>query len=157
MILGAVLQMIDHLQGGAQRVVGGPQRRRLAVHVEHEASDRRGGIATVVHELGPVCIALLGDVATEGFQKVERVLVGEVARLQDSAQRHAFCAVSTLAAQRCFHPRQLIELLRGSGAGMIGHIIGSAHEAIEGQNWRACLAADEPRRHREVFVLMTLA
>ena len=39
-VLGAVLQMVDHLKRGAERVIGGPDRPRLAMDVEDEAADR---------------------------------------------------------------------------------------------------------------------
>jgi hypothetical protein len=70
----AVLHMIDDLQRGAKRVVGGPGRARLAMHVEHEAADRHGRIAAVVHQLVEVAVAQLADVHAEGVEQILRVL-----------------------------------------------------------------------------------
>ena len=62
-ILAAILQVVDDLQRRAQRVGGRPGRAVFAVHVEHEAADRHGRVAAIVHELVPVGVAQLGDVA----------------------------------------------------------------------------------------------
>ena len=69
----AVLQMIDDLERRAQRVRGGPGRFALAMHVENEAPDRRRRIGAIVHEFGPIRIALLDRIHPEGAQKIERM------------------------------------------------------------------------------------
>ncbi len=56
------------------------------MYVEHEAPDRAGGIAAVVHQPGPVGVAPLGGVLGEGLQKVEPVLGREAPLDQDMPQ-----------------------------------------------------------------------
>ena len=55
----------------------------FAMHVEHEATDRRRRIAAIVHEVGPIGVAQLGDVAAERFQQVERMPVRQATGPQD--------------------------------------------------------------------------
>src|SRR5262249_27276030 len=116
----------------------------------------RRRIAAVVHEVGPVGIALLGDVAAEGLEKIERMLVGEAMGLKDGAQCRAF-RIAALAVQRRFHPRELLELPVRRGVGRIGAVVGRAGKAIEGEDRRAQFAAHQPRCDREVLVAMVLA
>src|SRR5256885_1116965 len=98
-VLGAVLQMVDHLQRGAERVIGGPNGLRLAVQVEHETADRRRRISAIVHELVPIGVTSLRDVAAEGLKKVERMPVRETSGLQHRMQRFALRAGAGIAAQ----------------------------------------------------------
>ena len=58
----AILQVIDDLQRIAQGVRVVLARRILAMHVEQVAPDRRGGIAAIVHQVGPVVVAQLGRI-----------------------------------------------------------------------------------------------
>ncbi len=74
-ILGAILQVIDDLQRGAQGIIGGPGVPAFAMHVQHEPAHRHGRIAAIIHQIVPVAIAQFGDVAAKGFQKVQRMLV----------------------------------------------------------------------------------
>ena len=98
-VLAAVLQVVDHLQRRAQGVIGRPGRARLAVHIQHEPPDRHGRIAAIVHQLVPAGVACLGHVAAEGFEQVQRVLVGQVVGLQGPAQALALGADPVGAGQ----------------------------------------------------------
>ena len=156
-VLGAVLKMVDHLQRIAQRVVERPQRRRFAMQVEDEPADRRRRIAAVVHQLSPIRIASLGDVAAEGFQEIERVAVGQAPRLQSYAQPFAFGAGACLAAQARLQAFELGQLPLWRGGLVVGDIVGRAREAVEGEDGRPQLGAHQPRGHREILVPMPLA
>ena len=127
------------------------------MHVEHEATDRGRGIAAVVHELRPIGVAPLGDIATEGFQQVERMPVREAAGLQDGMQRLAFRIGAGLAAQPGLHPRKLLELFLGRGLGMIRHVVRSPRETVEGQDRRPQLRPNQAGGNGEVFIPMALA
>ena len=74
-ILGAILQMIDDLQRGAQRIIGGPGVPAFAMHIQHEAAHRHRRIAAIIDQIVPIAIAQLGDVAAEGFQQIQRMLI----------------------------------------------------------------------------------
>ena len=150
--------MIDDLQRGAQRVVGGHRPCDFAMQVEHEAADRRRRIAAVVHQLVPVGVAPLGDVAAEGFQQIERMAVREIrAPAGQTRSAFAFRAGAGLAAQPRLQPIELGKLLPGIGRRVVGDIVGRAREPVEGQDRRAQLGAHEPRGHRKILVPVSLA
>ena len=70
-VFGAVLQVIDHLQGVAKGI-----RRRVtaamsAVQVEQEAADRRRRPVAVVNKLRPVRISALHRILVKGGDQVE--------------------------------------------------------------------------------------
>ena len=70
-----------------------PERLVLAVHVQHEAADRRRRIAAVVHQVVPVVVAQLAHIATEGLQQIERMpRATDHAQIQGLAQSHALGA-----------------------------------------------------------------
>src|SRR5262249_20596860 len=72
-ILGAVLHMIEDLERRTERIGIGPRRAVLAVHIEHKAPDRHGGIAAIMHELIPIRVAALGDVGAKSGEEIERM------------------------------------------------------------------------------------
>jgi len=127
------------------------------MHVEHVATDRGRGVAAVVHELRPIGVAPLRDVAKKGFQQVERMAIGEATGLQDSPQRVSFRTGSGLAAQPGLHPRKLLQLFLGRRVGMIGDIVRCPHEPIEGQDRRPQLRANQAGGDGEVFIPMAFA
>ena len=154
---GAVLQVIDDLQRGAQRVVGGPRRARLAMHVEHETADRHGRVAAVVHQVGPVAVAPLDHVHAEGGDEVARMLRIEPARAQLGAQRHAFRLGVALAEQRGLQAVEQFQLLGLRQRSVIGDVVGHAHEIVERQDRLAIARRDQSRGHREILVPVSLA
>ena len=94
-VLLAVLQMIDDLQRGAQRIVCRPDRAALAVHVADETADRHGRERTISDQIVPVAIAQLGDVELERGDQID-------ARASATERvRRARCA-----AARRPHPRR---------------------------------------------------
>ena len=77
-ILAAILQMIDDLQGRAKRVIETPGCAGVfAVNVQHEAPDRHRRIAAVIDEIVPVLIAKLRHVAAEGGHEIAGVPEGK--------------------------------------------------------------------------------
>ena len=125
--------------------------------VEHEATDRGRGITAVVHEVRPVGVAQLGNVATEGFEQIERMAIGEGAGLQDGSQRVRFRAGTGLAAQPGLHARELLQLFLGRRVGVIGDIVRGTHEAIERQDRRPQLRANQAGGDGKVFIPVALA
>ncbi len=156
-VFAAVLQMIDDLQSRAQRVVGGPGRVLLAMHVEHEAADRHGRVAAIVHQLVPVAVAQLGDVEAEGGQQIPGVLGIERPLRQYRAQRDAFRLGVALAEQRRFQAVEQIELFGRRQRRVIGNVIGGAYEIIERHDRFAVARLNEARGNGEVFAPMVLA
>ncbi len=72
-VLLQILQMVQHLERGAERVGGWMGLPALAMQGEHHSSDRVGGEAAVLRELVPARIAALGRVLAEGDEQVGRV------------------------------------------------------------------------------------
>jgi hypothetical protein len=75
-VLGAVLQMVDDLQRVAQGIGKPEVPPVLAVQLEQKPADRRRRPVAIVHELGPVGIAVLHRVLLEGRDEVAGV--GEI-------------------------------------------------------------------------------
>ena len=71
--------------------------------------------------------------------------------------RAAFRADAGLAAQPGLHPCKLLQLFLGGRVGMIRHIIRDPHKAIEGQNRRPQLRANQAGGDGEVFIPMAFA
>ena len=73
------------------------------------------------------------------------------------AQGDANRIVVALAEQSCFKPIEERELLRRRERGMIGDIVGGAHEFVEREDRCAMARLNEPRGHGEVLVPVALA
>ena len=157
-VLGAVLQVVQHLQRGAQRVgrrVGG---RVLAVQVQHMAADRHGGQAAVVQQLRPGGVAALRGVLAEGGQQVQRVLRGDAGFGQAGAQAEgAGRSAAGLPEQHRPHPVQPAQLVVRGQHGAVGDVVGVAGEGVEGVDVRAQRRADQGGADREVLVRAVLA
>ena len=67
----AILQMIDDLQRRAHGVGGRPHGRVFSVHVENETANGRGGQSAIVHELGPVGVAVLPRVEAKSLEEIQ--------------------------------------------------------------------------------------
>jgi hypothetical protein len=156
-ILSAILQVIDDLQRGAERIIGGPQRAALAVDVEHVAPDRHGGVGAVADQVVPITVAQLGHVHAEGGEQILRMARRELARRQLRAQCDRDRIVVVPAEQRRFELIHQCELFRRRQRGMVGNIVGGAHEFVEGEDRRAVARMNEPRRHGKVLVPVALA
>ncbi len=149
--------MVDHLQRAAERVVGGPKLLALAMHVQHVAADRAGGIAAVVHQFGPVGIAALDSVAAEGLQEIEAMHGRQSALVQHPAQGQRLGIDVALARQGGAHGFEQAELVVGRQRRMVRDVVGDAGEAVEGQDRRPVLGLQDEGRDREVLVLVPLA
>src|SRR5665647_580385 len=77
---GAVLQVVDNLQRRADGVGREPSAMALAMHVEHETSDRHRGVGAVPHEIVPVAVAQFGGVETKRLEEILRVAGGHAAQ-----------------------------------------------------------------------------
>src|SRR5207248_2929784 len=71
-IRGAVLQVIEHLQGGAQRVRSRPGVAALAMQVEQLTANRCRRIAAILHQLFPIAVAQLRGVEPDGASTLVR-------------------------------------------------------------------------------------
>ena len=157
-VLAAVLEVVDHLQRGAQRVVGGPGRGAvLAVDVEHVAPDRHRRDAAVVDQHVPIGIAVDRDVARESIEEVVRVDRIEAVRGHDFAQRQRLGRAERVAVEPLAHPAKQAEFLLGRGGGVIGDVVGGAGEAVERHDRGAVRGLEQEARDREVLVAVALA
>ena len=100
-VLAAVLQVIDDLQCGAERIVRRPGGAALAMHIEHEAADRHRRVAAIMNEIVPVRVAQLGHVHAERGEQILRVARRKPALGERVAQPHGFAIVAALAEQVC--------------------------------------------------------
>ena len=159
---GAVLQVVQHLQRGAERVGGGVGRGRLAVQVEHVAADRHRGQAAVIVQLVPARAAVLRRVLPEGVEQVERVAGGDAGLGQAGAQAGGAGAAaarlaSRLAAQHGAHAAEPGHLVGGRERGAVGDVVGVAGEGVVGVDVGAQAGADQRGADREVLVAAVLA
>ena len=81
----------------------------------------------------------------------------QVPLAQRRAQRTASGNLVVLAEQAGFQPVEQRELLVRLERGMVGHVVGDAHEFVERENGAAMARMDEPRRDREILVAVALA
>jgi hypothetical protein len=86
----AVLQVIEDLQGGAERVGGGIACRVLAMQIQQVAPDRVGGEAAVAEQFAPVGVAQLHRVLLEGGDQVS------AARTRHAGSGEAFAQAAGL-------------------------------------------------------------
>ncbi len=140
-----------------KRVVGGPGRAALAMHVEHEAADRHRRIAAIVDQVVPIAVAELGDVEPERGEQILGVARRQLALVELRPQRDADRIVVAAAEQGRLQPVEQRELLRRRQRGMVGDVVGGAHEIVEREDRRAVARMDEPRGHRKILVPMALA
>ena len=132
-VLGAVLQMIDHLKGRAQRIGIGPGRPVLAMKIEHESPDRHGGVAAIMHQLVPIRVAALGDVARKAVRRSSgwvgaSPLSASTRRSGSAAWRCPTCRAESASEASS---RQLAAFRQGR---VIGDVVGGAREAVEAQD-----------------------
>ena len=107
-IVGAVLQMVQHLQRGAQRVRSRPSVAALAVQIEQLPADRRRRIAAILHQIVPVAVAQLDRVLAERAQHVMAMLRG------DPGLRRGWRASRWRPANRCRARHHSIAAMRSS-------------------------------------------
>ena len=99
-VLRAILKVVDHLQRGAQRVGGRPNRLVLIVDVKNEPADRHRREAAVIHQFRPICVATFPRIKTKGVKEIEGVPRAESPFAQSEPQRFGLRIFRTPAAQR---------------------------------------------------------
>ena len=150
-ILSAILQVVDDLQRGAERVIGGPSRAALAVNVEHEASDWHGRVRAIAHQVVPVAVAQLGHIHSEGGEQILRVARRELAICEVRAQGDAGRISVALAEQGRLESSDERKLLPRRKRRVIGNVVGGAHEVVERQDWPTMARIDAAATPRENF------
>src|SRR5262249_14052959 len=110
-ILGAVLKVIDRLQGRTKRVGISPGRSVLAMHIEDETPHRHRRVAAIVHELIPIRVAAPGHVLPEGGEEVERMGRCKARLRQNSPQRQRSLSAIRFAKQRVLEGSETYEFL----------------------------------------------
>ncbi len=155
-IFAAILRVIDDLQSRAKRVVRGPCRFALAMHVENVTADRRGRIRAIMHQLVEIGVARLRRVHAERIEQIERVARRQFARGEHGAQRLGDLDPVVLAEQRRFETVEPRDLLIRRQIRAVGYIVSSAHEIIESKHGRPMLARDQDRGDGEILVAMRL-
>jgi hypothetical protein len=157
-ILAAILQVVDHLEGGADRVRGGPGAARiLAVDVEDEAADRHRRVAAVMREFVPVLVARLVRVHPERVEEFQRVARRQPALGERAAQRGGFRIVGTLAGQRVGEAVEERDLLLRRQAGIVGDVVAGPDEVVEVEDRAAVARMDQVRGDRKILVAVPLA
>jgi hypothetical protein len=110
-----------------------------------------------VNELVPVRVAEFRDVHPERGQHVAGVLRGHAALGKRIAQPQRFSLAVAAAEQFGLQPVELRKLFRRRQGGVVGNVVGDAHELVERQNQPAMAGFDHEGRDRKVLVLVTLA
>ena len=141
-VLPAVLQMVDDLQGGAQGIVQRPQRAVLAMHIEHIAPHRHGRKAAIGHQGWPIGMAAGGAVQHKRIEQIVRMGQVKPQFPRHPAQHHGFRRALTFkpGAHMGEQPK-LLFLRRG---GMIGYVIRQPGEGIERHHRCAVLRLEQP-------------
>ena len=102
----------------------------LAMDVEHEASDRRGGIGAIMHQFVEIGIARLGRVHAKGMEQVERMARRELRVGENCAQRLRGLDPVVPAEQRRLETVEPGELfVRAQVRAIVGDIVGGADES----------------------------
>jgi hypothetical protein len=155
-VLRAVLQVVDDLQGGAEGVGGGPEVAALPVDVEHEPADGHGAVATVVEQRGEGLVAADDDVPAEGLEELAGVDQGKPAPLRRAAEGESFRIGRGLPVESRLHGPEAGELVRGGGGRVVGHVVGLSGEAVEAHHRRAVGLSEDEGGDGEVLVAVAL-
>src|SRR5262245_55143351 len=110
-VLGTVLEMVDHLQRRAKWIGMGPGRFVLAMHIEYEAPDRHGRVAAIMNELIPARVAALSHVHAERGQESERMGRSKARLRQHLPQRDGGLGAVGLAKKRVLERSEASELV----------------------------------------------
>ena len=156
-ILAAILEVVDHLERRAKRIVGGPGRAVLAVHVQHVAADRHRRERAVMHEIRPVAGARLAGIEPESVEELLSVDRRKVPLGKDPPQGLGLGVGRARAEERRLQPVEKAQLLVGREGGMVGDVVGRSHKAVEGEDRPAVAGMDQARGDREILVPVALA
>ena len=156
-ILLAVLQVIDDLQRGAQRVVGRPAIAAFAVDVADETADRHGRQRAISDQIVPIAIAQFCDVELERGEQILRMLRREIMRGELGAQPHRDRVAVVLAGQPGIEAIEQLEFFGRRQRRVVGDVVRRAHEIVERQDRPAMAPSNEPGRHREILIPVALA
>jgi hypothetical protein len=125
--------------------------------VQHEATDRVGGAARVVEELRVGRIAFLHHVLLEGVDEIAQKRRGQRVRAHGAgdAREPGFGLAARLdrveRAQVSIEPRQA---LGGARVALVGDVVGAPREAVDGLDGRSQAGRKQPRRDREILVVV---
>src|SRR4029453_11356902 len=155
-VLGAVLEMVDHLQRRAERIGIGPGRFVLAMHIQYEAADRHGRVAAIMYELVPIRVAALGHVHAERGQEIERMRRGKVPLCQDLPERDPSLGAVGLPKKGVLERIEAREFFLLRQMRMVGDVIRGASEAIEVQNRLGQARLQEKKGGGKIFARVRL-
>ena len=159
-IVLAVLQMVDDLQGVAQSIGSRVARRCLAVQVEQISAHRRGRIAAIAgDQIVPIIGAQLGRIAFEGDDQIAAMLVGDAGLGEAVADAGGLDKgwVLVLAEQRPVHPFEPGDLVARFKIGIVGDVVDGAGKVVEARDMGPQPLGQEDRADGEVLIACFLA
>ena len=157
-ILRAILQVVDDLERGADRVRRSPDHGRvLAMNVEDEAAHGHGRETAIGDEVVPILIPVLPRVEAEGVEEFEGVRRRKAARGEFPLQRLSLTVGGPLAGQRVGEVVEKLDLALGRQLGVVGDVVARTHEIVESQDRAAILRVDQVGGDGKVLVLVPLA
>jgi hypothetical protein len=127
------------------------------MHVEHKAADGHRRAGTIVDELIPGGVAMLGRVLTERTQQILSMTRGQVPLLKHCTEAQAFRIVAASAEQACLQPVKPSNFFRTHKLRVVGNIVGNANKFVERQDDRPVLPLNKTRCDREIFIVRALA
>jgi hypothetical protein len=151
-VIGAILQMVEHLQRRTERVGGGPCLAALTVKIEQLPSDRRSRVATIRHQIVPAVVAQLHRILAKRAQHVVAVPRGHP-RL-DQASTHCLSGRGIFTRRTIEdggHAIEAANLFIGSQRRVIGDIVGVSGKPVKGVHVRPQVAADQQGADRKIF------
>ena len=156
-VVGAILQMVQHLQRRAERVRWRPGHARLAVQIEQLPPDRRRRIAAIRHQIVPVSVTRFDRVEPERLEQVVAMLrrgprFGQACAHRQSGRRIA----ARRALQYLGHAVEPAQLVFRHQLRVVGDIVGVAREAVERMHMRSQVAPDQPGADRKILAVPPL-
>jgi hypothetical protein len=129
-----VLEVVEDLEGGAERVGGRVRLGPLAVQAEQEAADGIGGAGAVMEKLGPIGVAGHRRVLPESVEHQARLREPGAVLGRGGVQRGRCRHGRVPGEERPLHRVETRQLLLRRKVGRIGDVVRRAHEAVEGQH-----------------------
>ena len=134
LILAAILQVVEDLQGGAKRVRRRLRRRAFPMKLQQVAPDRIGGEAAIRDKVRPVVVARLDRILPEGAQNLAGL--GNAGPVLPVGVMKP-CSLADLPItghERQFERLEAGQLFGGPEIGVIGNVVGHAHVGIKGEH-----------------------